>query len=255
MEPSLNFLHGLVFFSLGLILMVGGRRGVKTFLFARALPSLSLFAILNALEIWSELFQTMAGVHDVGIEIAQSLVLATAFLALTAFALSLLNPEQMHWRRLATPLLILLVVWLAAIILAQRMLHPTPFALTQMADVLARYCLMIPATLLTGWALMRQQHEFRNRGLSAFSHYLVWATWAIIVYGTILQLFGKQTLLVPSDRWHATQFATWFGFPVQIAQTAFALLFTYALAQVISAFDAEYERRLINAHQEPCISH
>lgn len=249
------FIYGLTFFSLGLTLAVSCRRGATTFRFAKAIRPLVFFGFFHAANEWIEMFQfitmqTQQIPPTVTQESIRLAILAASFLCLLAFGMLLLSPAHLSWRHLLTPLAAGTGVWLAGIIAAKLLLAPSPFALTQIADVLARYSLAIPGALLATWALMRQQRTFRERGMPHFGRYLVWAAMAMLLYGVVGQMFGRETMLAPSNVLNSHRFMTRFGFPVLVFQVIVAVVFTFFLSGALNAFEVEREQQLEAANQE-----
>ena len=247
------FLYGLAFFTLGLALLLTGRR-TSQFKFARAIRPLAAFGILHGTHEWVEMFQHMGapvgpyltGAWQEGVRLA---LLAISFLMLAAFALVLLNPGARGTRPTSCRYLLAMAgIWLVSSFVVQSWLQPGPEGFIALADVLARYTLGIPAAWLGSWALMTQQRTFREHGLPQFGRDLVWCAAALFLYGAIGQLFVRPTPLPPTNIINSQLFLDWFGIPIQLFRGLTATVLTIYMVRALRAFEVEGERRLAEAH-------
>ena len=246
--------YGLAFIAMGLMVYTTCRQGAVAFRFSQAIRPLVFFGFLHGIHEWIEMFQLIAWRTDqtlptVPQEWVRLAILAVSFLLLLAFGVLLLNPEQVSRRKLVIYLSTFTALWLFSILIAQAILKPSPLELTQIADVLARYSIAIPSALLAVWALMRQQRAFRERDMSQFGRYLVWAATAMFLYGIVGQFFVRETQLVPSNVINGQQFMAWFGIPVQLFRAVVVVIFVYFLLKALGAFEAERQRLLEAANQ------
>jgi signal transduction histidine kinase len=115
------------------------------------------------------------------------------------------------------------------------------------ADVLARYFLAIPGSLLAAAGLMAQQHDFRQRGMPTFGRDLVWAATALLIYGVVGQIFVRATPLFPSSVINAELFLQWFGVPIQLLRAAAAIVLLVFMMRALRASEEESRRRLEEA--------
>jgi len=246
--------YGLAFIAMGLMVNTTCRQGAVAFRFSQAIRPLVFFGFLHGIHEWIEMFQLVAWRTDqtlptVPQEWVRLAILAASFLLLLAFGVLLLNPDQVSRRKLVIYLSTFTALWLFSILIAQTILKPSPLELPQIADVLARYSIAIPSALLAVWALMRQQRAFRERDMSQFGRYLVWAATAMFLYGIVGQFFVRETQLVPSNVINGQQFMAWFGIPVQLFRAVVVLIFVYFLLKALGAFEAERQRQLEAANQ------
>ena len=241
-------LYGLAFFSMGLALLLAGRR-TSAFRFAAAIVPLAWFGILHGVHEWAEMFQKVASLssgYAPGIveEIGRILVLVVSFLLLFAFGMMLLSDTEIGFRQLIVPLGTLTLIWLAGSFAAWLLLKPGPRETVAISDVLARYALGIPAALLGTWALMQQQRTFRMHDMPQFGRDLIWAATALFLYGVFGQIFVRQTIVVPSNVINSFVFLQWFGIPVQLFRGVMAAGLTFFMVRALNAFEVESQRRL-----------
>lgn len=247
------FVYGLAFFAMGLALWLASRRASE-FRFVRAIRPLALFGIIHGVHEWYEMFQKIAqldpaytaGVLEESIRLS---TLAISFYLLGLFGVLLLAPEKRAARWTILGSIGYIGLWLAAVGLTHYTIRPGFPEGFQLADVISRYLLGIPAALLASWALMRQQRTFRQHQMDQFGRDLVWCASAIFLYGAVGQLFVQQTILFPSTLVNNQLFLEWFGVPVQLFRAAMATLLAIFMFRALKAFEIESQRRLQAANE------
>lgn len=247
------FFYGLAFFTMGLALALASRR-TSELSFARAIGPLAVFGLLHGAHEWVEMFQQIAAVTDgyqapVSHEIMRLLLLIVSFVALDAFGIVLLRREAPNWRRVAQPLGLLVGVWAISVLMVQLVAKPTLPQLVALADVLGRYVLAMPGAVIGAWAMMSQQHEFRDYGMPQFGRNLVWCATALLLYGVLGQIFVRQTALFPSTVINTALFLRWFGIPVQLFRGMMAALWAFFMVRTLEAFKLESRLRLVKANE------
>ena len=250
---AIFFFYGLAFFSMGLALWLASRRASE-FRFVRAIRPLAIFGIVHGLHELFEMFQKIvaldplysAGVIEESVRLS---TLAVSFYLLALFGILQLAPEKSAHKWVARSSVIALAVWLGGIGLAHLTFRPGFPESFQLADVVSRYVLGIPASLLGTWALMVQQRTFRQNQLDQFGRDLVWCASAVFVYGAVGQLFVQETVLFPSNYLNSQLFLHWFGVPVQLFRAAMATLLTVFMFRALNAFEIEGQRRLQAANE------
>lgn len=246
------FFYGLAFFTLGLALVLVSHRA-SAFRFAGALLPLALFGFIHGAHEWYEMFQKLAAAGgssspSLAVEATRLLLLVGSFVALAVFGVRLLRPQaQLGWRSY-WPVGGLLVLWLVATAGAVMIYRLDTLRAVEMADVMARYSLGIPAALLGGWALMAQQRAFREQGMPQFGRDLVWAAAALLLYGAVGQLFVQPNVLPWGGTLNSANFLTWFGIPVQVFRAVMATVFMVYMLRALRAFELETVRRLEQAN-------
>ena len=247
------FFYGLAFFAVGLVVILESGRASE-FRFARALIPLALFGFIHAGHEWFEMFQIFAA-HEAqhAASIAEELIgivsLVTSFLFLLAFGTRLLPDAEMHPRASPWQVAGIGLLWVAAVGVVYLRKSPSLSELLSAADVLARYGLAIPGSLLAAWALLRERRDFHARGMSAYGRSLLWAALAFFIYGAVGQLFTRPSLVFPSGTINTAFFLRTFGFPIQMLRGAAAVGIAIGLAGALRAFEQESRVRLARANK------
>ena len=247
------FFYGLAFFALGLVVLLESGR-TSEFRFARALRPLAAFALLHGAHEWFEMFQIFAA-HQAGYaagmveEWIRIISLVASFLLLLAFGTRLLPGVEKNGRTGWAQVAAMGGLWLAAIGLIYWRQRPTVPDLLVAADVLARYSLAIPGSMLAAWALLRERRDFHARGMSRYGQSLLWAALAFVIYGVVGQLFTRPSLIFPSQIINTAFFLRTFGIPVQLLRGLAALAIAVTLGNALRAFELEGRLRLARANK------
>jgi len=247
------FFYGLAFFALGLVVLLESGRASE-FRFARGLRSLAWFGLVHGAHEWFEMFQIFAagqtgyspGFLEETIRLS-SLVLSFVFLLI--FGTRLLPDAEHNPRASNLQVLTMTLLWMLAVVYVAWRYQPDLKQLFVAADVLARYALAIPGSLLAAWALLRERHDFHARGMSQYGGSLLWAGLAFAVYGVVGQVFVKSSLVWPSQTINSALFIRTFGFPIQLLRALAAIGLTFHLGKALRAFEAESRIRLARANK------
>lgn len=247
------FFHGLAFFAVGLMVILESGRASE-FRFARGLLPLALFGLTHAAHEWLEMFQVLAahkGDFVVGptAETIRVGLLALSFLLLLNFGMRLLPGAEEHpklsiWQTLAVG-----AIWAATVGFVYWRFRPSTTELLVAADVLARYSLAIPGSVLAAVVLLRERRDFHMRGMSHYGQGLLWAALAFLVFGVIGQLFTRPSLVFPSQTINTALFLRTFGIPIQLLRGLSAVVITVTLSGALRAFEQEGRIRLARANK------
>ncbi|MFN2105841.1 MAG: histidine kinase [Candidatus Promineifilaceae bacterium] len=255
---TIYFFYGLAFFSMGLALLVETGRSSE-FPFAEAMAPLAAFGIIHGFHEWLEMFQLLeisgaAAVPDWLLSDGLRLfILVVSFALLVVFGVRLVyanhRPEVDGRLEAAAAALILIVVWAISVLAARQIYSLSGSELAATADVLGRYILAIPGALLAAWAIILEQRTFSARGMSGFGRALFGAAVALIIYGTIGQLFTKTSPIFPSNVINSELFLSLFGLPVQLLRALCAIIMTLFIIRALRFFDTETEQQLMEARE------
>ncbi len=247
------FFHGLAFFSLGLVVLLESGRASE-FRFARALRPLAAFGILHGAHEWFEMFQVFAA-HASGRsagpmeELIRTVVLVSSFVCLLDFGARLLTDGETSPWISHLQVGAMAGLWLGAVAYIHWRYRPDPAELLVAADVLARYSLAIPGSLLAVVALLRERRDFHVRGMSQYGQGLLWAALGFLIYGLIGQLFTRPSLVIPSQTINTALFLRTFGMPIQLLRGLMAVLITLTLGSALRAFEMESRLRVARANK------
>jgi len=241
------FIYGLAFYSLGLALLVETMRASELG-FARSMRLLIGFALLHGLHEWVDMLERAVALHyqttlpDWLLWLRLAL-LTTSFLALMAFGEHLLARNRKagtRWR-----LTIAAGIWFALSSIAVGASYPLDeLSWITAVDVLSRYVLGIPGSLLAFWALWRQRRIFREQGMSKYVRDLTVGALALAIYGVIGQVFAKPSIIFPTMYVNSDLFLQVVGFPIQLFRASLAVLLAISMIRVLRALEAENQQQL-----------
>ncbi|MCI0478581.1 MAG: GAF domain-containing sensor histidine kinase [Anaerolineales bacterium] len=140
------FLHGLTFFSLGLIVFLLPKP--NTIALVESLPSLALFGTLQSLVAWADMFALMGRPVPALVRIVLFVASAFFFLEFGARTVSS-DHAYRRWLRWLPPLLVM--AW-GLVVASLSLLLPPEMELFE-SKVLAQYFLYTPGCLLAAWSL------------------------------------------------------------------------------------------------------
>ena len=242
------FFYGLAFYSLGLALIVESGRASELG-FARSMRLLAGFGLLHGGHEWIDMYEHFSALYRsdplpswlLWVRLA---ILTSSFLALLAFGEHLL----LRQRSTGAPILrltVLAAVWYTASCIIIRFNYPmTDGDWIAAVDVLARYVLGIPGSLLACWALWQQRRNFREHGMGRFVRDLAIAGMALALYGVIGQMITRPSVVFPSNILNSDLFLEFFGFPIQYFRALLAAVIAISMIRVLRALEVENQLRL-----------
>jgi signal transduction histidine kinase len=241
----INFLYGLSFFSMGLLVALEGGRSSDERL-RKALRPLYGFGLVHGVYEFLNMFdkiQIEMGQTGyswlVGVELA---LLVFSFLSLAAFGSFLLSKTETAQRVSLIVPLALETIWVFG--LAVFVGRYTPSEMLTITESWTRYIIALPATILAAVGLVAQQRAFRHAGLVRFGQDSLWAAVAFGWYGLVGQLFTAPSLLFPSNFINTDLFFSLFGFPVQIFRAVTASAAAFFVIRFMRAFQVETDRQI-----------
>src|SRR5512139_1103330 len=162
-RPLVLFVYGLVFFVMGLAIVLQSRRNSRLEL-ARSLPWLAAFGFLHAANEWGDLFIPLQDVFlsDNAIHLLralQLLLLAGSFACLMQFGADLLCPLPARWQWLRFAPASAFAVWLIGPFVLGFLRTADNRIWEASADAWARYLIGFPGGLLAAYSLRRYAHE------------------------------------------------------------------------------------------------
>lgn len=253
------FLYGLGFFSMGLAVWLELGRASE-FRHTRALFFLAGFGLLHGFHEWIEVYIHLPGssplLDPVGhllLEIFRVGLLSLSFLLLAIFGLRVIladsqkpdrgRRETIRWTA------VLVGVWLGLVGLILWSHRPCGNECVTAVDVLSRYILAVPAAFLAAWAFTLQHDTFKARGMPVCARDLLWAAFALLLYGAVGQIFTKPSFLWPSTIINSNLFLETFGIPIQLFRAILAGIMAVFVIRALRAFELEREQKLIEANQ------
>lgn len=244
--PLVQFLHGLVYFVLGLAIAMQARYRSRLVL-AHSLSWLAMFGVLLAIYEWGQLFIPLQAEYmnhaAIGLlQIFGVLVLGAGFMALLQFGVSML----MRWRRAVRWLTAgLFLGWLTLILLlgGQQQIGVGLWELY--GTLAARYLLGIPAALLTAYGLRVQaERQVRALGLASVYNRLRMTGVAFLFVALFGGLVGPYARFWPASVINQSLLVSLTGVPVEIFRSLAAVVILWGILGVLPLFEFEVDREL-----------
>jgi len=241
------FFYGLAFYSMGFALLLESGRASELG-FARSMRLLSGFGLLHGTHEWLEFLERSLNLYDgltlpVWVQWLSVAFLAASFIALAAFGEHLRSLDRKD--KMRVHLLILAVAWYAGSCVAVRVFNNlTDESWLAICDVLSRYILGMPASLLAAVVLYRQRHMILDNHMRRFTINFTVAAGFMLIYGLVGQIFVKETIIFPSPIINQNTFIDIFGFPVQVLRAITAIVLAISLISALRVLEIESQQRL-----------
>jgi signal transduction histidine kinase len=241
------FLYGLAFYSMGFALLVESGRASELG-FARSMRLLSGFGLLHGIHEWLDMFENAMRVVQEGsfalwLQWFRVAILAASFLALMTFGEHLRSLESETAMR--TWLIGLAAFWYAGSCIAIQVIYQLDDATwVQVCDVLTRYVLGIPASIVAALALYRQRKNITSALMRPFTMNFSIAAAAMLLYGVIGQIFVKAAPIFPSNVVNEALFIEILGFPVQALRAVIAIVLAISMIGALRVLEVENQERL-----------
>lgn len=252
------FIYGLVFFILGLAIILQTRQSSRLDL-AHNLRWLAAFGITHGFYEWGDLFIPIQAeyLNEKNIELLYSIhliILAISFIFLLEFGLAFISPiprrEFMHWQSLivfGTWLIIAFIV-LPLYISEHRLQH-------HIGNAIARYFIQFPGGMIAAYGLRVHTIErivplnvpkivrtFQIAGIS------------LILYTLVGGLIPPPIPFFPGNILNTITFTEFTGIPPMVFRSLTGLIITLTLVRGLEIFDLETERRIEHLEQQQIIN-
>lgn len=255
----INFVYGLSFFSLGLVVSVQPWM-YSRYRFARELWALAAFAFLHAFADWGLLFIPLHAQPEQSRLIAglwglRTILAAVSFGCLLHFGVQLLGSQWRPagaWAGWIAPLLT--GGWLGAFFV-----YPLVRAEAGVShwywvsEVWSRYMLGLPAGLATAAGLFGQREELRRAGLYAQVRSLKASALFFTLYGLTAGLVVRRQPFWPASVINSEAFLTLVGIPVELVRTATSVGAAFSTVRLMGIFTVETAQRLYQSEEERAI--
>src|SRR5258708_14507874 len=219
------FLYGLAFFSCGLILLLYPMRG-SALRIATALPTLGAFGLIHGGCEWADMFLGLYPTHAFALMVAKIVLMLLSFGALLAFGLAWECGRLIVWGAPAA-----LVTLVGAVIFSA-------YGQSWAMDILPRYVLCIPGSVLAARALALQAAALTDGRLRATALHLRLSALVFFAYAFFAGLVTAPAAFLPASVLN-TAFFLRLGIPVQAFRTACAVAVAYWLVRALAVFDFE----------------
>jgi signal transduction histidine kinase len=257
-QTIIYFVYGLVFFILGLAIILQTRQSSRLDL-ARSLRWLAVFGLTHAFHEWGDLFipiqaeylspESMRILH-----VLHLILLALSFIFLFEFGLALLyTGKRRRWFQWLTAILFL--GWLVILfsILPSTISDERPWRYT--ANALARYFIGFPGGLLAAYGL-RYHTMLRIKPLNVPKIVLTLqvAGIALGIYALLGGLIPPPVDFFPGNVVNRVTFTEWIGVPPLVFRSLVGMVIAIALIRGLEIFDVETERRIEELEQQQIVT-
>jgi diguanylate cyclase (GGDEF)-like protein len=229
------FFYGLSFFTLGISIIFYPKKGSE-FRIAKTLVFMALFGIFHGIQEWAEMFGLLHNpAESIVLKISCLVLLPLSYYFLATFGIKSILRDDASLLAIQSIPVGLFVLWF--ILTASASQH------SLMGSIWARYLLALPATVLTGCALLKQSaaasqmkpHISRNFSTAAFIFFL---------YGILTGLVVPDARFFPASIINYAFVAGTTGIPVQVFRMVCAIIITYNMTSILSVFAWETQERL-----------
>jgi signal transduction histidine kinase len=252
------FVYGLVFFSLGLVVLVYSRRSSRLEL-ARSLKWLAAFGLLHGLNEWGELFilnyaNQMGASTAMLLEDIHLLLLAVSFACLFQFGIYLVIP---FWGKKWLNLLPFCLC--SSLVISIFWLDPGSsgdyMAWHRLGNALTRYAIGLPGALLAAYGL-RRQAESRVKPLNVPTIYnmLRYAGLGLVFYGLFAGLVVPPVNFFPGNWLNTATFLQVVGVPVIVFRSAVGVILAITIIRALEIFDVETYRLIEHMEQQQILA-
>lgn len=250
------FVYGLVFFVLGLAIILQTRRSSRLEL-ARSLRWLAAFGITHGFFEWGDLFipiqaeylspaimQTLYRIHLI--------LLAVSFTCLFQFGLTILRPRgnQLRW---LTAIVFLAWLGLSFIILLPRSVDKHLWGHT--ANAIARYFIGFPGGLLAAYGLrVHAMKRIRPLNVPKIIQTFQIAGISLAAYALLAGIIPPHVEFFPGNILNTDTFTQAVGAPPWVFRSMVAAIIAYAVIRALEIFDVETQRRIEELEQQQILN-
>lgn len=257
-EALIRFSYGLVFFVMGLAILIQGRSTSRLEL-ARSMVWLGAFGITHGLHEWGDLFIPIQATYTPAaiirlLYVLHLVLLSLSFACLLQFGVSLLNTlGRARWLR--TVPLILFGVWFIATFVVLPALLPEGGTWYRISNALARYFMGFPGGLLSAYGLRQHaQKRIAPLNVPAIHNTLRIAGIALALYAIFGGLIPPVVPFPPGNMLNTASFEQWTGFPPMVFRSVIGLVMAVAVIRGMEVFEVQTQRRIEELEQQTIIS-
>jgi signal transduction histidine kinase len=246
-DTIVQFIHGQVFFLLGVMMGLQWLLQRSRLELARALPWLAAFGVLEAVATWGNAFipiQERLLAPDViqNLRLLQLFIYLLTFATLLGFGLRLSEPVVPPWAAIYVPLVVVLVVT-AMLASVRAMTNGVDAVGNATVEALLRYALCLPAALLVAYGLRLQAGRMVGALKSErLIRVLRVAGFGFIFYAVFEGIFVPAAPFFPANVINAERLFAATGIPIGIYRSAAGAVITLFLFLSLNAFRIEVDR-------------
>ena len=242
---AVYFMHGQVFFITGLVTALQSRRRSQLEL-AHSLRWLAAFGIIHAFNEWGYIFTPLQAFFlnsrlVAATQILHLAVLGTSYFCLLQFGILLGMPRPSVWLRSTASAVFIL--WAAILgLLAALGTYPLD-ELLRVGDILSRYGMALPGSILACLGFVRQARQVRDAGMPAIARYLRGAAHIFAGYAVAAGLVVPPGPFPPATWLNYDALIAAIGIPIPVFRSILGLAMAYLVTRSLEIFQAETDQR------------
>ncbi len=258
-HTQVYFVYGLVFFVLGVVILLQTRSYSRLRL-ARDLPWLGWFGILHGFNEWGEIFIPIQ-VSSMGMQyfhifdFIQHALLAISFWCLFQFGIELLRPSTRAWRWIRLIPTIVLAVWAIGPMILGYIFFRDIEAWHLFAYAVTRYMFCIPGSILAGIGLLRQTKlQIEPLHVPRIGTTLKIAAGTFFAYAFFAGLVTPKAGFFPASVINTEWFTATFFAPPPIFRSVIGLILLITIFRALEVFNIETDRMIRSMEQAQVIA-
>ena len=238
------FLYGIVFFSMGLAILVRSRNYSRLIL-AKSLPWMAGFGIVNGFFEWGYIFiplltRTLGEEIYTILMIIHQVLLAGAFTFLYQFGVELLKPYRDDWKWIRLVPMIGFILWLIGPFTIGFSLIADVDEWARYADMCSRYFLCVPGSILSTIGLIHQQKmQIKPMKLPLIDNMLRTVAGALAAHTILSGLVVPHIPILPASVINIESFTMVMGAPPYIYRIIIGLILLLAMMRALDIFSIE----------------
>ncbi len=257
-QQLILFLYGLVFFVMGLAVILQSRRASRLEL-ARSLGWLAAFGITHGLNEWGDLFIPIQAAYTPQtviklLYVSQLVLLSVSFACLLQFGVSLLNTLGRAQPLRSVPA-ILFGLWLFVAFFVLTTIAMDSITWYRVSNALARYFIGFPGALLAAYGL--REHAIKRIAplqVPAIYNTLRVAGVALALYAVFAGLITPPIPFAPGSLLNTRSFENLIGIPPMAIRSLIGMLMAFTIIRALEVFEVETDRRIEALEQRSIIN-
>jgi signal transduction histidine kinase len=243
---AVYFVYGQVFFVTGLVTALQGRRRSQLEL-ARSLRWLAAFGIIHAFNEWGYIFTPLqafflSNTLVTTSQIVHLAVLGTSLFCLLQFGILLSRPKRPRWVRAIAGVVFILWAGITAL-LANLDLYSWE-ELLRVGDILSRYSMALPGSILACLGFLRQARQVQSAGLPRIARFLRGAAYTFAGYAVAGGLVVPLGPFPPASWINYDALVAAIGIPIPVFRSILGLAMAYTVTRSLEVFQAETDQRI-----------
>jgi signal transduction histidine kinase len=256
-HETIFFIYGLVFFVLGLSIILQVRRSSNLDL-ARSLRWMAAFGFTHAFNEWGDIFiPIQASYLDAPairvLYTIQLILLAFSFFCLFEFGVSVIvSLGQFPWLKYFA--IISFSIWFITTMVIMLQVSNDHHQWLQISNALARYLIGFPGGMLAAYGLrIYTLKRIKPLKVPEIVHMFQFAGFSLAIYSILTGLIPSPTSFFPGNWLNSITFSKLVGIPPWVFRSLVSMVITIALIRAMEIFDLEAERRIEELEQQQII--